>query len=103
MLHASEVVVFDGRSEIARHERSVTKCSQTLVLDHYLEVLLRRPGALSGATALAQARDTGVFTMAHEAFWAAAKKAHGDATGTRPLIDVLLPHRRLSGFTGDDS
>ncbi|MGN9806823.1 Mu transposase domain-containing protein [Micromonospora sp. L31] len=82
MLHASEVVVFDGRTEIARHERSVTKSSQTLVLDHYLEVLLRKPGALSGSTALAQARETGVFTMAHEAFWAAAKKAHGDADGT---------------------
>ncbi|MGA5305911.1 IS21 family transposase [Nucisporomicrobium flavum] len=95
MLHASEVVVFDGRTEIARHERSVTKGSQTLVLDHYLEVLLRKPGALSGSTALAQARESGVFTMAHEAFWAAAKKAHGDADGTRALIDVLLLHRRL--------
>jgi hypothetical protein len=95
MLHASEVVVFDGRTEIARHQRSVTKGSQTLVLDHYLEVLLRKPGALSGSTALAQARESGVFTMAHEAFWAAAKKAHGDADGTRALIDVLLLHRRL--------
>lgn len=33
--------------------------------------------------------------MAHEAFWAAAVKAHGDADGTRALIDVLLLHRRL--------
>ena len=95
MLHASEVIVLDGRTEIARHERSVTKSSQALVLDHYLEVLLRKPGALSGSTALAQARETGLFTMAHEAFWAAAKKAHGDADGTRALIDVLLLHRRL--------
>jgi hypothetical protein len=34
--------------------------------------------------------------MAHEAFWAAAVKAHGEAAGTRALIDVLLLlHRRL--------
>ncbi len=56
---------------------------------------MRKPGALSESTALAQARESGVFTMAHEAFWAAAKKAQGDTEGTRALIDVLLLHRRL--------
>lgn len=59
VLRASEVVVFDGRTEIARHERSVVKKSQTFVLDHYLEVLLRKPDALPGSTALAQARESG--------------------------------------------
>ena len=54
-----------------------------LVLDHYLEVLLRKPGAMLGSTALAQARQAGVFTMAHEAFWAATVRAHGEAAGTR--------------------
>ena len=28
-------------------------------------------------------------------FWAAARKAHGDAAGTRALVEVLLLHRRL--------
>jgi hypothetical protein len=54
-LRASEVVVFDGRTEVARHARSVRKGSTVLLLDHYLEVLARKPGALPGATALAQA------------------------------------------------
>ena len=27
--------------------------------------------------------------------WAAARKAHGDAGGTRTLVEVLLLHRRL--------
>lgn len=94
-LRASEVVVFDGRVEVCRHARSVNRGSQTLVLDHYLEVLLRKPGALPGATALVQARQTGMFTASHEAFWAAARRAHGDAAGTRALIDVLLLHRHL--------
>ena len=66
-----------------------------LELDHYLEVLVRKPGALPGATALAQARAAGKFTAAHDAFWAAARKAHGDADGTRALIEVLLLHRHL--------
>ncbi len=94
-LRASELVVFDGRREVARHARSVRKGSQTLVLDHYLEVLVRKPGALPGAIALDQARETGVFTAQHEAFWAAARRAHGDAGGTRALVEVLLLHRHL--------
>jgi len=85
--------VFEGRRQVARHERATVRGSQTLVLDHYLEVLVRKPGALPGATALVQARATGTFTAAHEAFWAAARKAHGDSGGTRALVEVLLLHR----------
>ena len=88
--------MFDGRREVTRHARSVRKGSQTLILDHYLEVLSRKPGALPGATALAQAREVGMFTAAHETFWAAARRAHGDAGGTRALVEVLLLHRHLS-------
>src|SRR5262245_6713578 len=49
----------------------------------------------SGATALAHARAAEVFTAVHEAFWAAARKAHGDGAGTRALVEVLLLHRHL--------
>ena len=65
-------------------------------LDHYLEVLLHKPGALPGPTALAHARAAALFTSAHEAFWAAARKTDGDAGGTRALIDVLLLHRSMA-------
>lgn len=95
LLRACEVIIYDGRTEVARHARSVNKGSQTLVLDHYLEVLARKPGALPGATALVQAREAGTFTAAHDAFWAAARRAHGDANGTRALVEVLLLHRHL--------
>ncbi|MGH3548163.1 MAG: IS21 family transposase [Pseudonocardiaceae bacterium] len=94
LLRASDLVVLDDRREVARHERSSRKGSTTLVLDHYLEVLRRKPGALPGATALVQARESGTFTTEHEAFWAAARRAHGDAAGTRELVEVLLLHRR---------
>lgn len=94
-LRASELVIFDGRREVAHHARLVRKGTQALVLDHYLEVLTRKPGALPGATALVQARESGMFTGEHETFWAAARAAHGDAVGTRALIEVLLLHRHL--------
>jgi len=95
LLHASELVVFDGRTEVCRHERLMTKGAIKLELDHYLEVLLRKPGALPGATALEQARAAGRFTPVHDAWWAAACKAHGDPDGTRALIEVLLLHRHM--------
>jgi len=40
-LRASEVVVFDGRIEIARHPRVVALHGQSVNLDHYLEVPAR--------------------------------------------------------------
>src|SRR5258708_3218425 len=94
-LRASEVIVLDGRTEVCRHARSVTRGSQTLVLDHYLEVLARKPGAMPGGAAVVRARQAGTFTAGHEAFWSAARRAHGDGAGTRALIEVLLLHRHL--------
>lgn len=94
-LRASQLVICDGRREVARHPRLTRKGAQSLTLDHYLEVLVRKPGALPGATALVQARESGVFTAAHEAFWGSAREAHGDFVGTRALIEVLLLHRHL--------
>ncbi|MFB9601378.1 IS21 family transposase [Streptomyces roseofulvus] len=95
MLHASELVVYDGREEVARHERLIAKGGTRLELDHYLEALVRKPGALPGATALDQARSAGRFTPVHDAWWEAAVKAHGERDGTRALIEVLLLGRHL--------
>lgn len=94
-LRASEVVVFDGRGVAARHQRVAARSGQSVQLDHYLEVLKTKPGALPGSTALARARESGAFTSAHEAFWAASRRVNGDADGTRELIDVLLLHRSM--------
>ena len=80
---------------VARHERSAHKGSEVLVLDHYLEVLSRKPGALPGSSALAQARSGGGFTAAHERFWQRARRKLGDGAGTRALVEVLLLHRHL--------
>ena len=92
-LQATQVRIFDGRTLIATHPRTVARGRQCVQLDHYLEVLKLKPGALPGSTALAQARQSGVFTPAHDAFWAAARKTDGDTAATRELIDVLLLHR----------
>jgi hypothetical protein len=94
-LRANELVVFDRHRVVARHPRVTRRYHYRDDLDHYLEILLTKPGALAGSTALAQARTDGTFTPTHDAFWAAARAAHGDAEGTRALIEVLLLHRRM--------
>jgi transposase len=91
---AETIEVLDGRRVLARHVRA-RKGDEVLVLDHYLEVLAIKPGALVGATALARARAAGVFGPVHERFWATARRRLGDRDGTRALIDVLLLHRTI--------
>ncbi len=80
---------------VAEHVRSVHKYTENLQLDHYLETLGRKPGALPGATALAQARTAGTFTTTHQQFWDGARAADGDQHGTKALVAVLLLHRSL--------
>ncbi|HVM12919.1 MAG TPA: IS21 family transposase [Egibacteraceae bacterium] len=88
------VVIVDAKV-VARHQRSLHKGTEDLVLDHYLEILVRKPGALPGSTALAQARSSGAFGATHDAFWEAARRRLGDGAGTRALIGALLLHRSL--------
>ena len=87
--------ILDGAGIVACHERAAGKYVEVLSLDHYLEVLKTKPGALPGATALAQAKASGAFTPTHQRFWDAARQARGDAAGTKALIEVLLAHRNL--------
>jgi hypothetical protein len=88
-------VVAEGKV-VARHQRSLHKGTEDLVLDHYLEILQRKPGAMPGSTALAQARASGSFSATHERFWAEARRRLGDGAGTRALIGVVLLQRRLA-------
>lgn len=105
-LGATTVRAFDGGKAVAEHTRSLHKGTEDLVLDHYLEVLVRKPGALAGSTALASARAAGAFTATHQRFWDAARRQLGDGPGTRALVGVLLLHRTLPApalITGMDA
>ena len=94
-LAARTVEIYDGAKLVARHERAVGRYVEVLTLDHYLEVLKTKPGGLPGATALAQAKASRAFTASHQAYWDAARRARGDAAGTRALIEILLAHRTM--------
>jgi transposase len=94
-LRARQLEVVAGGRVVASHERALHRGDEHLVLDHYLEVLVHKPGALAGSVALAQARASGAFTAAHQALWDLARRRLGDQAGTRALCLVLLLHRSL--------
>jgi transposase len=95
LLGADSVRVVADAKTVGVHVRSLHKGSEDLVLDHYLEVLVRKPGALAGSTALVAARACGAFTQTHQRFWDGARRGLGDGAGTRVLIAALLLHRTL--------
>ena len=94
-LAATTVEVLDGSTVVARHDRAAGRFVEVLVLDHYLEVLKSKPGAMPGATALVQARRSGAFTTSHQRYWDAVRRTKGDAAGTRALVEMLLAQRSL--------
>jgi transposase len=94
-LTANELEVYDKAELAAVHPRLAASGAEHLNLDHYLEILLRKPGALPGSVPLKQARAAGTFTAAHQRLWDQARARLGDGPGTRVLIEVLLLHRRL--------
>ena len=74
---------------LARHERSYVRFAPVLDLEHYLDVLARKPGALAGSTPLAQCRARGLWPASYDALWAHLIARHGKQAGTREMIGVL--------------
>jgi transposase len=91
---AETLDVLDGVRVIAEHARA-RKSDEVLVLDHYLEVLALKPGAMLSATPLERARASGSFTAVHDRFWTQARRRLGDSAGTKAMVEVLLAHRLL--------
>ena len=85
-------IVHDGRV-VAEHERLYDKHGERLVLDHYLELLMGKPGAMPGARPLRQARDRDEWPASYDRLWTRLRERHGETAGTREMIDVLLLHR----------
>jgi hypothetical protein len=59
-------------------------------LEHYLDVLTKKPGALAGSTALEQCRAQGRWPASYDQFWDVLRQRQGKQEGTRAMIDVLL-------------
>ncbi len=78
----------DGRC-VARHERCYKRQQQILDLEHYLDVLSRKPGALAGSRPLEQQRQAGLWPESFDAMWNSLMDRLGKQAGTRQMIDLL--------------
>jgi transposase len=85
----SKVSVWHGGGEVANHERHYGQGQQILELTHYLDVLHRKPGAFSGSRPLSQWREQGRWPGCFDILLADLKTRHGDASGTRTMVDLL--------------
>ena len=74
---------------VARHERCYRRQQQILDLEHYLDVLYRKPGALAGSKPLEQKRQAGLWPASFDRIWEALMVRHGKQSGTRQMIDLL--------------
>jgi hypothetical protein len=83
------VAIWHGGQEVACHARGYRRRQQVLELEHYLDVLIHKPGALAGSTPLAQWRAAGRWTAAHDQLWALLQERQGCQEGTRQLIELL--------------
>lgn len=88
VLPAKVEVWHDGR-RVAVHERCYQRRQQVLDLEHYLDVMVRKPGALAGSRPLAQWRAAGRWTVAYDQLWQRLQQRHGKQAGTRLMIEVL--------------
>ncbi len=88
-LYADRIEVMHEGRTVARHERSYERGREILNLEHYLDVLTRKPGALANSTALAQWRAEGRWPAKFDDLWARLMRRDGRLDGTKKMIEVL--------------
>ena len=89
-VYSAYVEVWHNGQRVARHERCYERHQKVLELEHYLDVLSRKPGALAGSTALEQCRAQGRWPASYDQLWELLRQRQGKQEGTRAMIDILL-------------
>ena len=87
---ASEITINHAGQVVAHHERLHGKFGTSAQLDHYLELLARKPGGLERSLPLAQERDRGAWPGCFDELWTALAGRYGRSDAARQMVDVLL-------------
>jgi transposase len=87
---AREITINHAGREVARHERLHGKAQTSAQLDHYLELLQRKPGAMENSVALRQERDRGKWPDCFDELWTALSGRYGRSDAARQMVDVVL-------------
>ncbi len=87
---ARDILIIHQGREVARHERLHGRFGTSAQLDHYLELLQRKPGGLERSLPLAQARDRGAWPACFDELWVALAERYGRSEAARQMVDVLM-------------
>jgi hypothetical protein len=87
---AREIVISHGGRPVARHPRLHGRYQTAARLDHYLELLQRKPGALKGSLPLRQERERGRWPACFDQLWQQIEQRYGASEAARQMVDVLL-------------
>jgi hypothetical protein len=87
---AREIIISHDGREVARHPRMHGRYGISAQLDHYLELLRHKPGALAASLALRQEREQGRWPECFDALWQAIEGKVGASEAARQMVDVLL-------------
>jgi hypothetical protein len=82
-------VLADGRS-VATHPRLRGSQLRSARLDHYLELLKDKPGALEHSLALRQERERGRWPDCFDELWQVLRERVGASEAARQIVDVLM-------------
>ena len=102
---AREIECHHGGELVAVHERQQGRFGVAASLDHYLELLARKPGALAGSLALSQERERGCLALGlrravgedHRALWRlGGRAADGRRAAARPRAQLPVRSSKLS-------
>lgn len=98
-LGTRDVGVYHQGRQVARHERVYERHQTRAQLDHYLDLLVTKPGGLRGSVALRQARDRGTWPASYDVVWRAIEVRYGTTEAARQMVDVLLLAREVGTDT----
>jgi transposase len=87
---AREITISHAGRVVARHERLHGRFGTSARLDHYLELLQRKPGGFEHSLALAQERERSAWPAAFDELWAALTARYGRSEAARQMVDVLM-------------
>ena len=91
----TKVEVWAKGEPVAEHERCYLKKQELYSLEHYLDVLERKPGAFSGSKPLHRWRIEGRWTAEFDRLWQQLQARHGANGGTRLMIELLREGKRV--------
>jgi hypothetical protein len=92
-LHATRLeLVHEGRV-VASHPRLQGRHDIRVCLDHYLELLWHKPGALNRSLPLRQARERDEWPAAYDRLWEGLVERFDASEAARQMLCVLLLHR----------